>query len=533
MGDVAQFTDKLRTTGGQFWKDLGTGRRVAVITVVTIGIALLGLFVLWARTPSYAAVYSNLSEEQAGAVVAKLKEMKVPYQVREGGTVLVPSDQVQDVRIQLATAGVPQGGGVGFELFDQTSFGLTDFAQKINYQRALEGELSRTINRLDAVEQSRVHIVIPQQSLYADNQKEARASVVLHLRPGRRLNQSQLRGITQLVSGSVEGLKPENVTVVDGQGNVLADQTSNSGSDQSSSASKVDAQNAYESRLAESLQSMLNRIVGPGKATVQVSATLDWDKVESNSEIYSPDGLKGQVRSQHEVVESFGSGGRSGAAGIPGVDSNVPTYQAVKPTTTAVVTDSGAQRKESTINYELSRRTERVVKAPGGVKRLSIAVVADSAVVSSDQVETLRQVVSAAAGLNPERGDVITVTSLPFERTDYQTSIEAAQSQEFIISVSRIAAIVLGPLLLLGFLWLILRPRHAAQAKELAVATAPVSLPAAAGIALPSADGRMLLPQSEQDSAREQVRQRVYSLAKDNPAMLAQLIQTWMEEERS
>lgn len=534
MQDAVQIANRAWAGSQQFWQGLGSGRRVAVIAVATFALALLALFVLWARTPDYVAVYSKLSDEQAGAIVAKLKEMKVPYQVRDGGIVLVPREQVHDARMQLATAGLPQGGGVGFELFDQTSFGLTDFAQKINYQRALEGELSRTINRLDAVEQARVHIVIPQPSLYTDSQKDATASVVLHLRPGRRLSRSQLRGIAQLVAGSVEGLKPENLTIVEGDGNVLSDHASQDGADPASSLAKVDAQNAYEARLADSLQGMLNRVVGPNRASVHVSATLDWDKVEQNSEIFGPDGQKGQIRSQHEMTEAYTGGGRGQAGGIPGVDSNVPTYQATDPTKDATVGEGALQRKDSTINYEVSRRTEHVIRAPGSVKRLSIAVVVDSETVPAERVEALKEVVSAAAGLSQARGDVITVTALPFERADAQSSLEAARQQDLILSIARIAAVVLSPLLILGFLWLILRPRRKVTARELPKASS--SLLASAGepaLALATAGTpAALLAKSEEERERDQVRQEIFALARDNPAKMSQLIQTWLEEDR-
>ena len=528
MQDALQLVEKLRTDGQRFWQGLKPTQRAAVIAVGVAAVALGGLFLLWARSPSYAVAYANLGEEEAGGVVARLKEMKVPYQIREGGTVLVPTEQVHDVRLQLATDGIPKGGSVGFELFDQTNFGLTDFAQKINYQRALEGELSRTINRLEAVEQSRVHIVIPQPSLYTDNGKEATASVVLHLRPGRQLSRPQLRGITQLVMGSVEGLRPENVTIVDGKGNVLSEPVAPDGSDPSSSLARVEAQHAYETRVASGLQSLLNRILGPNRSTVQVNASFDWDKVESNSEVFSPNGQKAEIRSQRELTETY-AGGALGAAGIPGVDSNVPTYQAVVPTPT--VTSGGMQRKESTVNYDLSRRTEHVVRAPGSLKRLSVAVVVDSNFVAADQVETLREVVSAAAGLVAERGDVVTVTPLPFERIDDQPAVEAMKRQELILSAARIAAIVLSPLLVLAFLWLLVRrPGHHVRVKE--VVPAQVALLPGVTAGLPSPGQPLAHALTEKDEQRERVRQQIVALAKENPAMTAQLIQTWLEEDR-
>ena len=570
--ELLQATERARGRAGEFWGRLGPGRKVAVVAAGTMAIALLALFLLWARTPSYSVLYPNLTEEEAGAVVAKLKETKVPYEIRGDGAILVPTEQVRDVRLQLAAEGLVKGGGVGYELFDQTNFGLTDFAQKINYQRALEGELSRTINRLDAVEESRVHIVIPQPTLYTDNKVEPTASVVLRLRPGRQLTRAQLRGVTQLIAGSVEALKPENVTIVDTRGTVLSEVTSPDGSDPTASLTKASVQRAYEAQIENNLQSLLNHVLGPDRATVQVSAALDWDKVESNSEVFSPDGQPPQVRSQRELSETYPPGGM-GPSGIPGVDSNVPTYQemprvatpAVAATATAGGTPSatvtatttpgvaatpvgaeltragsGGQRKESTVNYELSRKTEHVVRAQGGVKRLSVAVVVDSSVVATEQVEALRQVVSAAAGLDPARGDVLTVTPIPFDKTNNQAAGEAAEQQKLILSIARIVATALGPLLLLVFLWLILRrPRRRVGVAEIGPARLPLLAAAMAetssGLAgsgqIPEAESLVQLPSAE-DQRRAKMRRQIVELVRENPATVAQLMQTWLEEDK-
>src|SRR5919199_2128912 len=204
------------------WGRLTSAQKISLVGVVGVVIVVLGLFANMARTPEYAVAFSGLRDEDAAAIVAKLKDSKTPYQLGDQGTIKVPPSQVQEVRLQMAAQGLPQkGSNVGMELFNQPHLGVTEFAEKVNYQRALEGELSRTIGRLDAVESARVHLVVPQPALFASQQRDAPASVGLQVKPGRRLDPGQIQGITQLVAGSVEGLKPANVAVMDSAGATL------------------------------------------------------------------------------------------------------------------------------------------------------------------------------------------------------------------------------------------------------------------------------------------------------------------------
>ena len=293
---ASQEVSGVRNQISEIWQNLGRAQQVAIAAIAVACVGLIFALISWARTPEYATVFSNLSEEDAAAIVGKLKESKTPYEIANGGSAIrVPANLLYDTRLQLASSGLPQGGGVGFELFSQTNFGMTDFIQKVNYQRALEGELSRTINHLGPVEQSRVHIVMPQPSLYTDEQKEASASVVLKLKPGQRLKDAQVRGIAQLVSSSVEGLKPEKLTIVDSNGNVLSDSLGGEKDSQRMSLSQLDSQRTFETDLEQRTQTMLDRVLGYGKATVRVRAVLDWDQFESSSETYSPSDKLPQV----------------------------------------------------------------------------------------------------------------------------------------------------------------------------------------------------------------------------------------------
>ena len=589
MADVVSLARRASAGAGSFWSGLGQTQRVTVLVIGTIGIGLVALFLLWASNPAYSVAYSGLSEENGGAVIAKLKEMNVPYKLEAPGTILVPSENVQDVRLQLAMAKLPQGGGVGFELFDQANFGLTDFAQRVNYQRALEGELGRTIEKIEGVESARVHIVIPQQSLFTEAQKNTTASVVLKLRPGAKLSKSQLQGVSHLVAGSVEGLNAENLTVLDTRGNVLANSADPDGLDSTVFQTRAEAQKGLESQLEDNLRLLLDKTLGPDRTAVQVRAALDWDKVEQANETYSPDGLDPQVRSEHRLTEGYPAGGKGATGGVPGVGSNIPTYQQaqVKPAATVAEDDAddaegdgdesaendgedGAKdeedgtkapassapaagstvardagyREESTINYEVSKKTERIVRAPGTLTRLSVAVAADSDSFSSDDIQKISDLVGAAAGIDAKRGDVLTVTLVPFDKTARTAEAEATDQTSQIMETVKAVAPLAGPVLLFLMLLIFLRRPGSSTGNRVISVKVPAGVTAdqieryrmtAGKSGLGAAEEPMAIEAprpTERDLERQRVQQQIATLAHDNPQMLTQLIQTWIEEDK-
>ncbi|PIU26027.1 flagellar basal-body MS-ring/collar protein FliF, partial [Candidatus Aquicultor secundus] len=207
------------------WQKLEVNQKMIILITVILFVVALGSLIYWVSRPSYSVLFSNLSPEDASSIVTKLQEKKIPYQLSGTQTIQVPSDQVYETRIELAGAGLPQGGTVGFEIFDQSNFGLSEFTQKVNYRRALEGELGRTISQIDEIGGARVHIVIPEPSLYTDKENPATASVIIKPKPGVKISDGQVQGIVNLISKSVEGLKTENITVVDTSGNVLNEAT--------------------------------------------------------------------------------------------------------------------------------------------------------------------------------------------------------------------------------------------------------------------------------------------------------------------
>lgn len=514
-----------QTEALKHWQQLSQRQRIGLALAGGAFVAALMFFVYWSQQVEYATVFSGLSQQDAGAVVAKLKEAKVPYQIADGGTtVKVPAPKVHEVRLQLASAGLPQGSGVGFELFDKSSFGLTDFAQKLNYQRALEGELARTINQLSAVEQSRVHIVIPKPELYTEKEKPATASVVLKLRPGGELQREQIRGICNLVASSVEGLKPDKITIIDAQGNILSDAVADNqpAGLSRATASQLDMQLSYQKSLEKSAQALLEQVLGHSKAAVRVHAVLDWDQVESNSETYSPNGAAAQVRSSHETTERYAGSGSDLAGGIPGTSSNIPSYTSAITTTKGVTTTApaGYERTEKVNNYELSKVVARTIKAPGAVKRLSVAVLLDD-VADDAQIQKVEKVVAAAVGLDATRGDSITVASMPFDRSFYQEqakSLEEAQRYSLYFDLAKAG----GGFIVLVVVMLFIRSlARSLRPKEQAVQPVRVPSPTIT-ITKP--------PKTEEQQKRELIHQEIAALTRTKPAAVASLVRAWIDE---
>lgn len=549
MGDLVS---RLKSEGPLIWRQLSIIQRATLVAVAIATLGVIAFLTQWAQQPEYSAVFTGLSESDASAIVTKLKELKIPYELTNGGsTVRVPSDKVYDIRLQLVSQGLPKGSTVGYELFDKMSFGLTDFAQRLNYQRALEGELSRTISRIAGVEDARVHIVLPQSELFAAKEKAATASVALKLRPGSEPDSRQVQGIATLVARSVEGLKPENVTMVDGDGNLLSGGGDAIASVGARTSSQAEAQKGFEKTIQRDVQGMLEQVLGPRKAVVRVNMLLDWDQYESSTETYSPNGKPTQVRSAKEITERSstplgdvtGSGiptyplGPAGPIGAA-TATPVPTAQAgaTAITATAVTTTTQAattatepkyERREVTTNYEVSKLVEKMVKTPGAVKRQSISVMLDGQL-DEATVATVTKAVGAAAGVDQARGDVVVVTSLPFDRSaatsDQQTQKDAEQRNLYF----EIAKYVLAGLSILIVLLMVrsftrgltrgpkrVGPVNAVEARRESRALAA----AAARASLPEEDPRVQLTQGE-----------VTELAKNQPKLMAGIIKTWLDE---
>ncbi len=432
------------------WNKMNTAQRIGLGTLVIAALTAIIFFVAWAQTPEYVAAFTNVDTKDGADIVAYLKEQKISYQVSEnsgGVTIRVPSTQVHEVRLTLAAQGLPGKGTVGFELFDTLNLGLTDFTQQVNYQRALEGELARTISSLTVVRAARVHIVIPKQTLFSQDENPTTASVVVNVETGQQLSKEQVKAISHLVASAVEGLTPSNLTIIDMNGNMLSDGDPNSGLADAValSSSQIDTQRQVEKTLEYRIKSMLENVLGPDQAVVRVAADMNWDQVHTESENYLPANQGSVVRSSRKMTETT-SGTDGSTGGIPGASSNIPGAAPSYQTAVTGTNSSSYQRADVTTNFEVSRSTSVVDSATGQIKRLSVSVlvnnITDTAVISAIQSATI-----AAAGLNTTRGDKLTVNSISFDRsyfTTQETVMKATQQREFYLLLARWGIVVVA-----------------------------------------------------------------------------------------
>jgi flagellar M-ring protein FliF len=426
-------------------------RKLSLLAVLVVSLALFAFIIIQARTADYQLLYGNLAEADAAATLEWLKGQNIPYKLTNNGrNIMIPSTNVHEARISLAAVGLPQGGGIGFEIFDKQSFALTDFVQKVNYGRALQGELARTISSLGPVENARVHLALPEKRLFKNQQKPATASVILKLAAGRRLGDSQVEGIVHLVSSSIEGLSPDDVTIIDQNGNVLS-KKSDTGIG-NLSPDMLEYQLQVEGHLEERAQALLDRAIGPKSSLVRVTANLDFAQTEKTEELFDPE--EPVIRSEQVSEEKSGS---EIVGGIPGVQSNLEGN---------TVQNSGAtppsSRSQRTTNYEISKVVSRTVNPVGTVQRISVSVLVADRVVPPEgdqparteprndtELQALEVMIASALGLDKTRGDKIEVTSMPF--TDVYGEEELADSGIGFELAQFLPMIKYGGLLVAGF----------------------------------------------------------------------------------
>jgi flagellar M-ring protein FliF len=405
-----------------------SGRQLTSILLVAAVVAagIYG-FTQYQREAGFRPLYTTLAPEDAALVVQRLKESGVPYRISANGAVIsVPEDKVAELRLDMAGAGLPKSGRIGFEIFDKTNLGMTDFAEHVNYRRALEGELERSVMALTEVEQARVHISFPQESVFQEARQPAKASVLLRLRGGSQLPESAMPAITHLISSAVEGLAPDAVSVLDMRGNLLsrAKQTrTDTGSGSGTSEAALEYRHSVEQDLTAKLNETLEPLVGSGRFRAAVSADTDLTSGEQSEERFDP---TQSVMVSSQKSEDVSSPART-AGGIPGTASNLPD-----PAPAPVSVSAGSSRKTESVNYQSSRTVKRTVLPQGGIKRLSVSVLIDHEVhfegagaqakrvltaPTPERLKVIHDLAAAAVGLNSERGDQLIVESLPFEST--------------------------------------------------------------------------------------------------------------------
>lgn len=535
--------------------------RLAVGAVLLIGIAIAAIVI--GRQPDWRVLYANLADKDGGAVVAQLAQMNVPYKYSEGGgAVMVPADRVHDLRLRLASQGLPKGSVAGFELMENNRFGMTQFQEKLSFQRGLEGELTRSIQALGSVQSARVHLALPNQNGFFREQQKPTASVLLTLHPGRTLERNQIAGIVHLVASSVPELNPAAVSVVDDSGKLL----SNNGSDPGSSADAQQLQytQQIEQQYARRILDMLEPVVGRQNVKAQVTADVDFSQTEATSEEHRPNLAPdaSAVRSQ-QTVESTGAAAAGAApAGVPGATSNQPPGPSSAPingaaaplapagtTPAAGAANANAAarppgKRESTINYEVDKTTRTVRSATGQVKRLSAAVVINyqsvvdaqgkasaPTALSAQQIEQMTALVRESIGFSKERGDSVNLMNAPFlsERNDVAElpiwkdpkTLDMARGFAWPVGL-----VLIGVIVLLGLVRPGLKTLASAAPPRLPGAQLDAMLsetPQRPALASPAADA--LPPPAAPEQARlEGARQ----MARQNPVAVANIVKTWV-----
>ncbi|MBI2877620.1 MAG: flagellar M-ring protein FliF, partial [Candidatus Tectomicrobia bacterium] len=526
---MAELWSRLVQGISQRLADLSAGKKIVLALTLGMGVAALVVAILWLKRPQYQPLFTNLNPDDAGSVTAKLKEDQVPYRLEDGGrSILVPAERVYDIRLELAGQGLPQGGGVGFEIFDRHNLGTTEFVQKLNYRRALQGELARTISQLEEVDQARVHLVIPEKALFVQDQETASASVVLKLEPGREIKGQQIQGIVHLVSSSVEGLKPERITIIDQRGRILS-----SGSGESDlqklTSSQLEYQRLVEREMERQIQSMLEQVLGPQKVIARVSAAMDFDRIERTEESYDPDTTV--VRSEQRSNETSNGAGPV-PMGVPGVQSNLPGGTPGS----SSASPSQYKRENETINYEISKVTRHVIEPMGKIRRLSVAVLIDGKYRplpnkpgeqeylprSPEELSRYQSIVKKAVGYSEERKDQVEVASFPFETT--RLAWEGAEEKGKGWEYGRMVLPYGFVLLLCGLIFFFLiRPL-------IRWLTVPVPVSPRITRELPPTVEELeaaLLPGAER-ALGEPLRERVLRLADADPVRTAQMIRNWL-----
>ena len=512
---------------------LSAGKRMLIATVAFLSIVAFAVLILVANRTDYRPLFTNLNAEDAGEIIKKLKEAKTPYQITpDGKGIMVPADKVYEQRLTLASEGLPQGGGIGFEIFDRKNFGMTEFVQKINYQRALQGELSRTISQLNGVEQARIHLVLPEKSLFKENEKPATASIVLKMKSNRTLRESEVQGVVHLVSSSIEGMDPDHVTVLDSRGKILS--AGNGGSDAATKASTAmqETQRGYEKNVEERIQSLLDRIVGSGKTVARVSAAFDFKQVERVEEKFDPESIA--VRSEQRTEEKGAS--TSSNAGVPGVQSNLAKTPPSNSGTTA-----GGAKNDETLNYEVSRSTSKIIEPVGALSKISVAVLVDGkyeapAAVkdgqtskpkyiprSPEELQKIEALVKNAVGFNQERGDQLTIQNIPFQDTGEAGVVEEQKwwSNPFFLSLFKNLMVGVG---FLALVFLVIRPLLTSMrvVRPAGLETLEV---------IEEGAGKLSANERAQIAQQMEAQQSLIEAAKKDSYQVAQILQNWMGED--
>lgn len=516
-------------------------QKISLMMLLAVAIALGAGAWMWSSTPDYRVLHANLAEREGGAVIAALQQMNVPYKFVDG-TLMVPAAQLHEARMRLASQGLPRAGAAGFELMENQKLGASQFVEQINYQRALEGELARSIQAVGGVQSARVHLALSRQSAFLRDQPRTSASVLVNLHPGRSLDAMQVAAIAHLISHSVPGLPAKNVSIVDQTGALLSGDSESNGK-RSLDPGQLKFQQEFEQTYLRRIESILSPIVGAGNVRAQVSAEIDFTETEQAEEIYKPNQrTDATVRSQ-QTSESGGSGAAA-AGGVPGALSNQAPGPASAPIAvapgqpgSAVAATSPAAaaaggRRDSTVNYEVDKSIRHTKQSMGRIKRLSVAVAVNHATsndakgkpvskpLSEAQIAQLTELVHGAIGFNKERGDHVSVVNSPFKVAEPEKIPETPvwKNPDHIELAKNVGKHLLIGGLALYLLLGILRPamRTLAQPPAVALPAGSAELAVVGGPAQLSA------------ASYDQTLQNAKQIAKQDPKIVANVVTQWV-----
>lgn len=527
---------------------LTTRQKVAGAAALALAIAMVVGVLLWNRQPEYGVLFSNLDERDGGQVIATLQQQNVPYRMSPNGlSILVPQEQVHELRLRLAAAGLPKGGLVGFELMDTQKLGVSQFNEQVNYQRALEGELSRTIQSIASVAAARVHLAMPKQTAFLRDDQKPTASVMVTLRPGRVLDANQVAGIVHLVSSSVPRMVESGVNIIDQNGELLTtknDPLRQSGLD----ATQLEYVKEVESGFIRRIENILQPMVGKDNFRAQVAADVDFNQVEQTAETFKPNPSPDQaIRSQQTTEET---NRQPGPQGVPGALTNQPPVPATAPITTPPVPPNqgttaqiGITNRTAVLNYEVDRTIQHVKQSLGQLKRLSVAVVVNyktetlpngqtqTVPLTDEEVARINNLVREAVGYNPARGDTINVATSPFSGLGAEPALPIWKDPEMVELGKEGLKYLLVLLVILFAYFAIIRPLmksvfppppkpEEAEAAEAGEAGAEGE---------ESEEGaRVSLSAAAQANTYEAKLARARALAKEDPKIVANLIREWM-----
>ncbi|MEO8629126.1 MAG: flagellar basal-body MS-ring/collar protein FliF [Betaproteobacteria bacterium] len=550
---MAQAPGERLTSLARGFNQLSNAQKVGLLAGIAAVIALATVALLWVRTPEYRVLYSNLADKDGGEVLASLTTLNIPYRMADGGTaILVPAGMVYDTRLRLATQGLPKGSAVGFELMEAQKFGISQFAEQVNYQRALAGELSRTIQALASVQSARVHLAIPRPTVFVREQLKPSASVLVTLYAGRSLDEAQVTAIQHLVASSVPELMARSVTVVDQVGNLLTGTSEGVQQAGGLDASQLKYVHAIEAAFVTRIENILQPIVGRENVRAQVAANLDFSWSEQTSETFRPNpGAQEQSLRSQQTVETTSSTPVA-PSGVPGALSNQPpgaanaplTSPSAAPTTSTSKTPTPAStnsHRENTVNYELDKTIRHTKNELGAIKRLSVAVVVnqrrtndkDGKIVFVPRTEAelsqINELVREAMGFSKDRGDTLNVVSTSFDAPQAE-AVTGSQFrwQDWITPANLVEAgkYLLGAIVVLylwfGFLRPTLRDLMQAGLRE------EPTLSGMEGIGIPPGGAISPAPVRPQGPGYDADLQAVQDIARTDPRIVANVVRDWV-----